>query len=105
MTLDHSSAFFYLLIFSIAGMLVSRGFKAGKKGIAAIKFEAVYLGFYCFLCGVLCSFAITNPNSDFANPIWMVLMLVALFTGFSMRAVVLFRMIKQLAEPAAVEKK
>lgn len=103
--MDHSSAFFYLVIFSVAGMLLARGFKAGKKGIAAIKFEAVYLGFYCFLCGVLCSFAITNTNSDFAHPIWMVVMLVALFAGFSMRALVLFRMIKQLADAATPEKK
>ncbi len=104
MLLDPGAALLLLMTISAVGMLIVRLLKAGKKGLAALKLEALYLALYCFMVGGLFFFVLTKKDSDLGEPIWILMLSVVFISGFVLRVYALFRMISQVVGGSGPDK-
>jgi hypothetical protein len=86
----------YLVGILVITMIILRFMRSKRTGAAAVKFEVLYLMVYTFTAGVLVTFFLEHPEIG-----WMSLLILAtFFAGFILRAMPLFRLIKDVEEKA-----
>lgn len=87
----------YLIGFLVVSLIILRIIRSKRSGSAAVKFEILYLMVYTFMAGVLVTFFLEHPEIG-----WMSLLILGtFFAGFILRAVPLFRLIREVEEKAA----
>jgi undecaprenyl pyrophosphate phosphatase UppP len=97
---DATGFVFYLALALAAGLLLLRIFRSGKKGGAALVLDVLYLCLYCFLGGIVIFYVMAFVNQS--DWLWGVAFCVMFWGGFFLRALPLFRHLKE-REPEAKE--
>lgn len=83
----------YILIAAVISLIALRFIALRKKGASAVKFEVIYLIVYAFFGGILFAYLLTNDLGFMG-----ILILLTFMTGFAMRLIPLFRLIKKVED-------